>query len=114
MILSGKLINPGDLRTAITLKKRAVASDAGGFQGQTWTDIAEVQCRWRNVYGYEVWKAGMAEARQRSRVLIRYRDDIDLTCAVVKGSQHYEITSIDDIQDRHEYIELEVVLVEVG
>ena len=108
MILNGKVINPGQLRTAVTLKKRVVTSDAGGFSLQTWSKIADVWAKWTNVHGSEVWTADMAGAKMPATVLIRYRSDIDTTCAVEKGTQLYEIVSIDNIQERNEYLEMKV------
>ena len=108
MILRGKVINPGELRTEITLKKRVVTSDAGGFPVQTWEKIADVWARWTNAHGTEVWTADMAGAKMPATVLIRYRSDVDMTCAVEKGSQMYEIFSIDNIQERNEYLEIKV------
>ncbi len=108
MNLNGKTMNPGDLRTAITLKKRSTTVDSGGFQVQTWSKIADVLAKWQNMHGSEVWAAGMAGAKKAATVLIRYRNDVDEACAVEKGSTLYEIVSLDDIEERHEYLELKV------
>lgn len=108
MILKGKVINPGELRTAITLKKRTVTSDEGGFPVQSWTKIADVWAKWTNAHGTEVWTADMAGAKMPATVLIRYRSDVDATCAVEKDGQLYEIFSIDNIQERSEYLEIKV------
>jgi SPP1 family predicted phage head-tail adaptor len=108
MNLNGKVINPGELRTSITLQERAVTPDAGGFGVKSWSDIATVWARWENAHGSEAWTANTAGAEQAATALIRYRSDIDTTCAVLKGSDRYEIVSLDDIQERHEYIELKV------
>lgn len=114
MILNGKVLNPGELRTAITLKKRTVTSDVGGFPVQSWSKIADVLAKWTNAHGSEVWTADMAGAKLPATVLIRYRSDIDTTCAIEKGTELYEIVSIDDIQERHEYQEIKVQRLESG
>ena len=108
MILNGKVSNPGELRTSITLKRRTASGDAGGFQKPTWTTVATVLAKWINAHGSEVWTADMAGAKQAATVMIRYRSGLDTTCAVEKGGVLYEIVSIDDIQERHEYMELKV------
>lgn len=108
MNLNGKVFNPGELRTKITLKKRTVSSDNGGFQLPGWSNIKEVKSKWINVHGAEGWTANMAGAEMPATVTIRYRSDVDATCAVEKGTLLYEIVSIDDIQERHEYMELKV------
>ncbi len=108
MILNGKVINPGELRTPVTLQRRSAGSDAGGFQVPTWSPIAAVWARWTNVHGAEVWAAQTVQAEQPATVLIRYLAGLDTTCAILNGSDLFEIVSIDDIQNRHEYLELKV------
>lgn len=114
MNLNGKTINPGELRTSIALQSRTVAIDGGGFESPTWTTIATVWARWENVHGSEVWAAQSVQATQPATLLIRYRSGLDTTCAVLLGTERYEIVSIDDIQNRHEYIELKVRKMEAG
>jgi SPP1 family predicted phage head-tail adaptor len=114
MILNGKPINPGELRTQVTLQSRTVSMETGGFQVPIWSTLATVWAKWTNVHGSEVWAAQTAQAEAPATVLIRYRNDLDTTCAVLKGSDRYEILSIDDIQERHEYMELKVQLARAG
>lgn len=108
MIIGGKVINPGELRTQITLESRTVATGTGGFQSPTWSTIATVWSRWSNAHGPESLQAAIQNAEAPATVLIRYRAGLDTTCAVLKGSKRYEIVSIDNIQERGEYMELKV------
>lgn len=108
MILNGKVSNPGELRTAVTLQSRTLVTDPGGFQVPGWATIAAVMAKWTNVHGAEAWSAASVAADQPATVLIRYRADLDPTCAVLKGADSFEIVSMDDIQERHEYLELKV------
>lgn len=114
MNLNGKTFNPGDLRKSVKLQRRVVTTGTGGFQTVTWTDIATVWAKWENVHGSEAWAANSLQAEQPATVTIRYRSDVDTTCAVLKGSDRYEIVSMDDIRERHEYIELKVKRITVG
>lgn len=108
MNLNGRPTNPGDLRTSIKVQKRSVTTDAGGFQTVAWTDVATVWCKWENVHGSEAWQANTIGAEMAATVLIRYEANVDTTCCVLKDTERYEIVSMDDIRDRHEYIELKV------
>lgn len=108
MIIGGRVWNPGEMRTSVVLKKREVATDAGGFHAATWTTLATVFSKWVNVHGREAWDAQAAGAESAATVTIRYRNDIDTTCAVEKDGVVYEIVSVDDIQERHELLELKV------
>lgn len=108
MNLNGKVFNPGELRTQVTLKSRSVSTETGGFQTPVWSTLATVWAKWVNVHGSEVWAAQMAQAREAATVTIRWRSGLDRTCAVEKGGTLYEVVSLDDIGERHEYIELKV------
>jgi SPP1 family predicted phage head-tail adaptor len=114
MNINGKTINPGELRTPVTLQSRANDEDAGGFQSPDWSTIAVVLAKWTGVHGSEAWTAQTVQAQRAATVLIRWRSDVDETCAVLLGSDRYEIVSMDDIQARHEYLELKVRLMRAG
>jgi SPP1 family predicted phage head-tail adaptor len=107
MILNGKPINPGELRTKVTLESRTVSTETG-FQSPAWATIADVWARWTNAHGGEVWQAEAVGAEQPATLLMRYRSGVDTTCAVSLGGVRFEIVSIDDIQERHEYMEIKV------
>lgn len=108
MILGNKPTNPGDLRTQITLLKRTVATGSGGFQTAGVTTIGTAWAEWENVHGSEVWNAAALNAVDPATVLIRYNSQVDETCLVQKGSDVYEIVSVDNIRERGEYMELKV------
>jgi SPP1 family predicted phage head-tail adaptor len=108
MILGGRVFNPGDLRTLITLKQRSITTNDGGFQMPAWATMRSLYAKWVNAHGSEVWTADAAGATAPATVTIRYQADVDTTCAVEKDGVLYEIISIDDIQNRHELMELKV------
>jgi len=108
MILNGKPTNPGQLRTRITLKRRVVTQNASGAPIVSTETLAVVYARWKNAHGSEVWEAQTAQAQQAATVLIRYRAGLDETYLVEKDSQLFEIVSIDNIEERSEYMELKV------
>jgi len=108
MNLNGRVFNPGELRTAVTLESRTVSVETGGFGAPAWATIAVVKAKWENAHGSEAQAAGTVEADLPATVTMRYRSGIDTTCAVRKGSDRYEILSVDNIRERGEYMELRV------
>jgi SPP1 family predicted phage head-tail adaptor len=114
MRLGTKITNPGEMRTKITLQSRTTVQDAGGFSIPGWATIATVWSRWINAHGREILEAAIAQVDAPATVLIRYRNDVDTACAVLKGSLRYEIVSIDNIQERNEYLELRVQRMKAG
>jgi SPP1 family predicted phage head-tail adaptor len=114
MNLNGKVINPGELRTSVALKSRTVSVETGGARRPTYTTIKTVWAKWTNAHGNELVSADGINAEAPATVLIRYTSGIDTTCAIDKGGLLYEILSIDDIQERHEYMELKVKRIKEG
>lgn len=113
MNLNGKISNPGEMRTQIKLKRRSITK-ASGFQSITPVIVATVWAKWVNVHGSEVWAAQAAQVKEAATVLIRYREDVDTTCIIEKGGQDWEVVSVDNIQERNEYLEIKVKLVTAG
>jgi len=108
------ITNPCEMNKQVTLKSKAITTGTGSFQTEIYSTIAVVWAKWVGVHGSEAWSASMINAQRAATVMIRYRDDVDETCVVVLGSDIYEITSMDDIHQRHEYLELKVKKVVTG
>lgn len=108
MKIGNAITNPGDLRTQIILQTPTITKTAGGAQVVTWTTLATVWAKWTNVHGSEVWQSQAVQAASPATVLIRYRADVNAACSILKGSTRYEIVSLDNIQERGEYLELKV------
>ncbi len=113
MKIGEQITNPGAVRTRITLKSRSTTTDPGGFQVQVLTPVKTVWARWTGVHGQEAWAANSANALRAATVLIRYPRNIviDETMVVSVDGDDYEIVSMDDVQRRHEYIELKLQLI---
>lgn len=115
MIIGSSVFNPGDMRTQVTLQKRAVSVETGGFDIPNPVTLATLMVKWVNVHGSEAWMTATStqsahnpQAFQAATVTMRYRKDVDLTCALLKGTELWEIVSMDDIHDEHVLIELKV------
>jgi head-tail adaptor len=103
-------VNAGDLRTSITFQSPTISTDAGAAQKPTWANVSTnptVLSRWVNAHGQE--NAGNAKASvQRALVTIRQRIDVQTTWRIVKGTENWEIISIDAVQGKNRYVELVV------
>jgi len=110
MRLGNKITNPGELNTLITLQSATISKDAGGAQKPIWTDLTppSVWARWKNAYGPEMIAAQAVQGQALATVMIRYRPDVNIGVSILKGTDRWEIISVDDIEDRHEYMELSV------
>lgn len=112
MLINGKPVNPGELRTAVLLAPRSVTTATGGFQSSTPDTSKQVSAwaRWTNAHGSEVWAASAAGVSEAATVLIRYQSGIDTSWTISNdnGASWWEIVLLDNIQQRSEYIELKV------
>ena len=108
MKIGKRTTNPGEMRTQISLQQPTSSQDGGGFTTRSFTAVATVWAKWENLHGAMMLQSGVSANRLPARVLIRYRSDIDPSWTLVKGSQRFEITGFDNIDERNEYIELQV------
>jgi len=108
MNLNGKPFNPGELRTSVLFQSSALTQDAGGAQVPAYTDLDTAKVKWVNAHGNEAVSADAAKSSQRATVTRRYHSAVDETTFIVKDGQRWQVISVDDIQLRHEYMELVV------
>jgi SPP1 family predicted phage head-tail adaptor len=100
-----------ELRTRITFQEPTVTVDAGGAQVPSWANISSVPtvwARWINVHGEEAVSNEALKSAQRATVTVRYRNDLVSTWRVAKGSEYWQIISIDQVQGRNHWIEMVV------
>jgi SPP1 family predicted phage head-tail adaptor len=102
----------GDLRTRVTLQSPTIARDAGGAQSPSWASEGDVWAAWKNAHGPESIADDAKQSLHRATVVIRYRNDVTTRWAVVKNGQRFSILSVDHIQERGAYLELQVQAME--
>ncbi len=132
MKIGGKVTNPGELNQRVVLAQRKTERNAAG-ETVTWEYVAEAWAKWTNAHGSEAWTADSLGYKKPATVLMRYRSGMDTSYAVVLGAtvsdivedgvvvgktftggELYEVVSMDDIANRHEYIELKVQRTNAG
>jgi head-tail adaptor len=99
------------MRTQITLQVPTINKDAGGAQSPTYANAATnptVWARWVNAHGIEAVSSETLKSVQRATVTIRYRSDVVPTWQVLKGSEAWQVISVDHVQDKRRYLELVV------
>ena len=102
-------VNPGELNKRIEILQVSDEKDSDGFRTGKPTVIRSCYAKYsRKVSDAEVQGAGVEPtAKTVTRFLIRYSDIvIDTNMIVQYGNKYYDIQDINDIQDRHQYVEL--------
>lgn len=102
----------GDLKTKIDIKRVAQTVNANGFSVKTETSLftAPVRCHWKNAYGKEVYEAAQLKLGETATLTMRYSSLIDARCIVYKppDTDAWEIVSVSDLDDRHQWLEIKV------
>ena len=90
----------GTLRHKITLLSEQTAADAGGGSAITWTANGSV---WASVERLQSTQDFLGERRRRLKRIaatVRYRPNFSSGQRLIFGDDTFEITSIEDIDDR--------------
>jgi len=115
MNLNGRMTNPGELRTLVTLQTPTITKDAGGAQVDSWSNFATNPAVYAKIvyaHGQESVRDDALKTTNRMTLTIRYRSDLNSTHAILIGSDRWKfIGTPDDIQNRHEYFEIQAELV---
>ncbi|MEG1891364.1 MAG: head-tail adaptor protein [Clostridia bacterium] len=129
-----KRFNVGELRTQIIIKALEPNMDADGYPTETFTPIygdgVSIGCKWVNVHGREVYEAERLNLREAATLTVRYTSLVNQRCRIWRSDElgalpygasdeaaaaiAYEIVSVDDIQNRHELLEIKVKRVVVA
>lgn len=67
-------------------------------------------CKWVNAYGVEVYTAKQAGVTEPATLTMRYTPLVTPTSTIYKGSdpRPYEVISVNDVEDRHAWLEVRV------
>lgn len=109
-------INAGDLNTRIRIQYKK-SDGSGSFKTAEWVDIGNSTAedpprfkysKWVGVHGSEVWIANSVQAERAATVTIRFDKRVNEACRILYGDIVYKIISIDDIGQKHKWLELKV------
>lgn len=115
-----KRASAGDLRTRIYIRSVTKAADADGVSSKEKEESVigydvkgkEIMyhCKWVNAYGAEVFTAMQLEVQQPATLTMRYSPRIQPDQLIYKVGDPvpYEIVSINDVEERHAWLEVKV------
>lgn len=113
-----KQINAGDMRTIITVENVAKTPDGKGTFTEVWTNVfgtgKTARCQWINAHGTEADENNRLGLHKKATLTMRYSPLITDTCRVKKGTEVWEVESIDDIEDNRTWLEVKIKRVGVA
>ena len=110
----------GELRTRIYIRSVSKAVDKEGVASEKCETIAigydaqgrEIvyHCKWVNAYGSEVFSAKQQLLKASATLTMRYSPKIKIDQLIYKvgDPEPWEIISINDVEDRHQWLEVKV------
>ena len=111
----------GKLNRKVIIEERIQAVDENGFMVEQWAEKATVHGYVTNIHGKElIDNIDQLSTNTYKRIKIRYKKYLDETLysdvthnfRIKYNNSYWDITSIDDIQDRHEYMEILITKIE--
>jgi head-tail adaptor len=118
-----KTANAGELRTPIVVEAYTETQGGNMYAVKTWANVfgAEIlyRVKWVNAHGAEVFEAMRLELNEPATLTGRYSALITKQCRILlaadsgkstadKEKLYYEIISVDDVENRHEWLEIKV------
>lgn len=112
-----KRANAGELRTKIQVFDAPEGGEALNENGYPTAEKVNVfgvggfqYCKWVNAHGSEILEARQAGVMELATLTLRYTPKITTTCDVYRGgdTRPYEVISINDVEDRHIWLEVKV------
>ncbi len=118
-----KEANAGELRTKVVVESLAETPDNEGYATETWTNVFGTgkiyRVKWVNVHGVEVYEAMRMDLNEPATLTARYSSLITSECRILHASDAnktaaekaklcYEIISINDVENRHQWLEIKV------
>lgn len=105
-----KYANAGELRTPVKFIRIERGTDADGYPVEVEVEVLKTKCKWVNVHGTEVFTAMQQQLREPATITMRYSPLINQKLIIYKGTdaEPYEVISMDDIENRHRWLEIKV------
>ena len=105
-----KNVNAGELRTPVKFIRIDRINDSDGYPAEVETEVMETKVKWSNVHGSEVFTAMQQQLREPATLMMRYSPLINQKLIIYKGADPscYEVISIDDVEERHTWMEIKV------
>lgn len=109
-----KKASPGEMRTKIIVEAYTETQDADGYPVKAWVNVFGAgkrrHTKWVNAHGTEAYEAMRMELKEPATLTMRYSPLIIPQCRITKvgDTEPFEIISMNDVENRHEWLEIKV------
>jgi len=116
-----KEANAGELRTPVIVEAFTDTTDSDGYKSKAWANVfgddQTLKVKWVNAHGVEVYESMRLELREPATLTARFSPLITPECRILKAVDankedaeqlYYEIISLDNVEDRDQWLEIKV------
>lgn len=97
-------MNIGELRHRVNLQSSSASQNDYGEQTESWTTYTTVWAAIKTLSGRELEHAQQISAEATHRVTARYNSSVTEENRVIFGSRTFEVVSINNPEERNEYL----------
>lgn len=104
-------VNAGEMRTKITIKNpKYTIQDGFGIKEFVNAFTRPVWCKWVNAHGAEIYQAAELRLREPATITMRYSPLVTVESRIWRGrdTDPYEVISINNVNDRCEFLEIKI------
>lgn len=105
-----RILSAGEMKHRISIEQQTpTANDRGGQSARVWAKVADAWAAKENYRGYLKKENNTLQATLWTVWVVRYRSDVTFTESMrVQGDDGlvYKIHTANDVDGRHEYVEL--------
>ena len=104
-------VNAGEMRTKITIKNpKYTIQDGFGIKEFVNAFTRPVWCKWVNAHGAETYQAAELRLREPATITMRYSPLVTRKSRIwrERDTDPYEVISINNVNDRCEFLEIKV------
>ena len=102
----------GIMSTPIRVQRKTVIPNENDVEVETWTDIIDedIMCDWKNKFGGELYQAAALNAKEPAVIKLWYIPGVDPSCRIVRAEDKaiFDIIGVDDVENRHQQLSIEV------
>ncbi len=107
-------MNFGEMRHRITIQRIVPVINENGFESTATETYKTVWAAVTNLHGKEYFAAKAVQAENTVKFTFRFIEGIDQTMKILFHGKAYNISTIDNIKYRNQYIEVQAMEVEPG
>lgn len=97
-------VDPGMLRTELTLERAIPAGDGAGGHAENWREVATLFGRIEPMRADSRFGAGQTLETVTHCITLRFRDGVESGMRFVKGSRKFEIVTVHDPDETGRYL----------